>query len=94
MKTSDDVILHVICRLGPPIKNPGYVYAKIQEIFMFGYFPFNLSRNNAVLEQRTGHFRGLVGLDTKAKDLSFEAKAKDFKMYPSGRGRPQGRHLW
>ena len=34
----------------------------------------------------------------KAKDLTFEAKAKDFKMCPRGRprgqGRPRGLHLW
>ena len=37
------------------------------------------------------------GLEAKAKDLTFEAKAKDFKMCPRGRprgqGRPQGLHL-
>ena len=38
LKISDDVILHVICALDPPIKNSGY--ARIQEIFVFGYFPF------------------------------------------------------
>ena len=34
----------------------------------------------------------------EAKDLTFEAKAKDFKMCPRGRprgqGRPRGLHLW
>ena len=29
----------------------------------------------------------------EAKDLIFEAKAKDFKMCPRGQGRPQGLHL-
>ena len=34
--------MHVICGLPPPpIKNPGYAYAKIQEIFLFGIFLFN-----------------------------------------------------
>ena len=28
---------------------------------------------------RTGHFRGLVGFETKAKDLSFEARARTLK---------------
>ena len=62
---------------------------------MFGYFPFNQSKNNAVLEPRKGHFRGLVGFEAKAKDLSFEAKtkAKDFKMCPRGQKRPRGPHL-
>ena len=40
-------------------------------------FLFNQSKNNAVLGPVTEHFRGLVGV--KAKDLIFEAKAKDFK---------------
>ena len=43
---------------------------------MLGYFPFNQSKNNAVLEPKTGHFRGLVGFEAKAKDLNFEDKAK------------------
>ena len=64
------------------IKSPGYAYAKIQEFFIFGYFLFNQSKNYAVLEPMTGHFRGLVGFEVKAKDLSF--KAKDFKMCPGG----------
>ena len=60
-----------------------------QSKFMLSFvklFAFNQSKNNVVLELRTGHFRGLVGF--KAKDLSFESKAKDFKMCPGGR--PQG----
>ena len=65
-------------------------------------FLFNRSKNNAVLEPRKGNFRGLVGwrngllislVMAKAKDLSFEANAKDFKMCPRGQGRPQGLHL-
>ena len=76
---------HVICGLGPPIKNPGYANAKIQEIFMFGFFLFNQSKT------RTRHFRGLVGFEAKAKDLSFEVKAKDFKICP--RGRPRGQDV-
>ena len=35
--------------------------AKIFDYFLFGYFSFQPSKNNAVLEPRTGHFRGLVG---------------------------------
>ena len=34
------------------------------------------------------------GLEAKAKDLTFEAKTKDFKMCPRGQGCPQGLHLW
>ena len=40
------------------------------------------SKNSAVLEQRTGQFSRTWGLE--AKDLTFEAKAKDFKMCPRG----------
>ena len=55
---------------------------------------FNNSKNTAVLEPRTGQFLRAWGLEaktkakTKAKDLTFEAKAKDFKMCP------RGLHLW
>ena len=47
---------------------------------------FNNSKNSAILEPRTGQFSRTRGL--KAKDLTFEAKAKDFKMCP------RGLHLW
>ena len=64
---------------------------------LFGFFFFNQSKK-AVLEARTGHFVGLVGFEAKAKCLSFEIKAKDFKLCPRGRprghGRPRGLHLW
>ena len=52
---------------------------------------FNNSKNSAVLEPRTGQFSRTSGLE--AKDLTFEAKAKDFKMCPRGQGRPRGLHL-
>ena len=59
---------------------------------------FNNSKNTAVLEPRTGQFSRTWGLEAKAKDLTFEAKAKDFKICPRGRprgqGRPRGLHLW
>ena len=48
---------------------------------------FNNSKNTAVLEPRTGQFSRTWGLE----DLTFEAKAKDFKMCPRGRPRGQGR---
>ena len=58
---------------------------------------FNNSKNSAVLEPRTGQFSRTWGLEAKAKDLTFEAEAKDFKMCPEGRprnqGRPRGLHL-
>ena len=34
------------------------------------------------LKPRTGHFRKLAGFEAKAKDMTFEAKAKDFKLCP------------
>ena len=43
---------------------------------------FNIPKNTAVLEPRTGQFSRTWGLE--AKDLTFEAKAKDFKMCPRG----------
>ena len=54
---------------------------------------FNSSKNSVVLEPRTGQFSKTCGLEAKAKDLTFEAKAKDFKMCPRGQGRPRGLHL-
>ena len=49
---------------------------------------FNIPKNRAVFEPRTGQFSRTWGL---------EAKAKDFKMCPRGRprgqGRPRGLHL-
>ena len=58
---------------------------------------FSNSKNIAVLEPRTGQFSRTWGLEATAKDLTFEAKAKDFKMCPRGRprgqGRPRGLHL-
>ena len=53
---------------------------------------FNNSQNSAILELRTGQFSRIWGL--KAKDLTFEVKAKDFQMCPRGQGRPRGLHLW
>ena len=51
--------------------------------FVFFFFFNQKKKNNAVLEPNTGHFRGLEGFE--AKDLSFVARAKDFKTYPRGR---------
>ena len=60
---------------------------------------FNIPKNSAVLEPRTGQFSRTWDLEAKAKakakDLTFEAK--DFKICPRGRprgqGRPRGLHL-
>ena len=49
------------------------------------------SKNSAVLEPRTSQFSWTLGFEAKAKDLTFEAKAKNFKMCPRGRPRGQGR---
>ena len=69
-------------RRSPTKKNKKKVFTKIfQAIPTKKRFPknfssaprnFNNSKNSAVLESRTGNFRGL------------EAKAKDFKMCPRG----------
>ena len=40
--------------------------------------------------RRQANFRGL---EAKAKNLTFEANAKDFKMCPQGQGCPRGLHL-
>ena len=45
---------------------------------------FNGTKNNAVLEPRAGQFSRFWGFETKVKDLTFGAKAKDFKMCPRG----------
>ena len=42
--------------------------------------PFSTNQNCADLEPRAGHSQGLAGFE--AKDLTFEAKAKDFKFCP------------
>ena len=59
---------------------------------------FTNSKISAVLKPRTGQFSRTWGLEVKAKDLTFEAKAKGCKMCPRGRPRGQGRarglHLW
>ena len=49
---------------------------------LFGFFFFNQSQNNAVLEPRTERFRGLVGFE-----------AKELKMCPRGQKHPRGLHL-
>ena len=54
-----------------------------------------LTIQKKVLSSNRGqaNFRGLEASEAKAKDLTFEAKAKDFKICPRGQGRPQGLHL-
>ena len=61
---------------------------RFPKIFLSAPQNFNNSKNTAVLEPRTGQFSRTWGLEAKAKDLTFEAKAKDFKMCP------RGLHLW
>ena len=84
-KIYDEVILHVICGLGhPQSKILTTLTPEFKKFLCLVIFVYNQSKNNSVLEPRTGHFRGLVG---------FEAKAKDLKMCPRGQGCPQGLHL-
>ena len=44
---------------------------------MFGYLPFNQSENNAVLEPRREHFRGLVGSRLRQRTSKCVLEAKD-----------------
>ena len=72
------------CFKRSPLKN---VFQKsfqaLHKILTFQKIVLSSSRGQA-------NFRGL---EAKAKDLTFEAKAKDFKMCPRGQGRPRGLHL-
>ena len=52
----------------------------LQKIFSGDLQNFDDSETNAILEPRTEKFSRTSGFE--AKDLTFEAKAKDFKMYP------------
>ena len=76
-------------------KRCSQIFCEVSGVFQRN---FNCSKNTAVLEPRTGQFSRTWGFEAKAKDLTFEAKAKDFKMCPCGRsrgqGRPRGLHLW
>ena len=60
-----------------PLKNV------FQKIFSSAPQNFNIPKNSAVLEPRTGQFSRTWGLE-----------AKDFKICPRGQGRPRGLHLW
>ena len=87
MKIYDDVILHVFADWAlPSIKNPGYAFARIQEIIMLGYFPFQLFKK-AMQSSNRGQdiFEDFKGFEAKAKDLCFDAKAKDLTMCSRGR---------
>ena len=59
---------------------------KVIKIFSGDLQNFNNSKNSAVLEPKTEQFSRTWGFE--AKDLTFEAKAKDFKMCP------WGLHFW
>ena len=66
------------------------IFQPLHKILTFQKIVLSSSRGQA-------NFRGLEA-KAKAKDLTFEAKAKDFKICPRGRPRGQGRprrlHLW
>ena len=73
-----------------PLKNVFQkIFQALHKILTFQKIVLSSSRRQA-------NFRGLEA-SRKAKDLTFEAKAKDFKMCPRGRlrgqGRPRGLHL-
>jgi len=56
-------------------------------------YDFIRKQKAAVLDRGQANFRGPKGFKTNAKDLTLEAKAKDFKNWPRGQGRPRGCHL-
>ena len=60
-----------------------------QKIFQAVPQNFNIPKNSAVLEPRDRPI--FEDLRPRGQDLTFEAKAKDFKICP--RGRPRGLHL-
>ena len=65
-----------------PLKNVFQtIFQALHKILTFQKLVLSSSRGQA-------NFRGL-----EAKDLTFEAKAKDFKLCPRGQGRPRGLHL-
>ena len=74
-----------ICKCSQNKKKVIEKETEVKVKFSLVMFLFHESKNNIVLEPRSGHFRGLVGFEAKAKDLSF--KVKDFKMCPRGPGR-------
>ena len=61
----------------------------LQKDFSADLQNFKHSKNSTVLEPTTEQFSRTLGFE--AKDLTFEAKAKDFKMCPRGRPRGQAR---
>ena len=61
----------------PPLKNV------FQKSFQALRQNFNYSKNTAVLEPRTGQFSRTWGLEAKAKDLTFEAKAQGLQNVSS-----------
>ena len=100
-KKKKKVFTKIFQAISKKIKIKNKVFTKIfQAISTKKRFPknfssapqnFNIPKNSAVLEPRTGQFSRTWGLEAEAKNLTFEAKAKDFKMCPQGR--PRGLHL-
>ena len=71
-------------------KRSSQIFREVSGVFQQN---FNGSKNSAVLEPRRGQLSRTWGFEAKAKDMTFEATAKDFKMCPRGQGRPRGLHL-
>ena len=70
-------IFHVISKRGKQ-KKSSRIFREVSGVFQLH---FNRSKkNSAVLEPRTENFSRTWGFEAKA--LTFEAKAKDFKMCP------------
>ena len=57
------------------------------------FSPFLTNQKIVLSSTEAGHLRGLVSFEAKNKDLTFDAKAKDFKICPRSQGRPQGLNL-
>ena len=76
----------------PKIKKKVFTkfFQALHKILTFQKLVLSSSRGQA-------NFRGLEASRPRPKDLTFEAKAKDFKLCPRGRprgqGRPRGLHL-
>ena len=73
-------ILQAISRGGKQ-KRSSQIFREVSGVFQQN---FNGSKNSAVLEPRTGQFLRTGGLEPKARGLTFESKAKVFKMCPQG----------
>ena len=80
----------MISKKGEQIRS-SQIFREVSSVFQQN---FNGSKKSAVLGPRTVQFSRTWGFGAKTKDLTFEVKAKDFKMCPQDQGRPQELHLF